>query len=410
MHTELLQKYGLDQEARQRRKDFLGITAADEQAIARLRGQFSQFAERLAEGFYRHLLAYPETAELLDEPGLLARLKEAQMAYFHELVSGDYGHEYFEKRLRIGEIHNAVGLEPNWYLGAYNQYVQLTFPFFAEQGGGQMPPELLALIKVIFLDIDLALQTYFAAHTEKIRQHNEELEHAVGMYFQAELKAQQYAKLAGHEIRGALQAISAVCETIAEDYADELPPEAREALQSAHRRCLNTHQIVESILAQPDKAGEPTWVDVPHLMHEVAARAEQHAGERSVEFSGISDPLRVWGDPIGLREVFANLVSNAVHYSDKSPIRIAVAYTSRPEEHVFSVADNGPGIPPELRERIFEPFFRGGAPAPHRGRGLGLHFVRTIISRHGGHVWVESVPGEGARFHFSVPKEPTPRA
>lgn len=411
MPKELLQKHGLDAAACQDRKGFLGITADDERAMARLRARFAEFAPLLAEGFYKHLLSHAETAQLLRDPELLERLKTAQMAYFEELVSGEYGDDYFEKRLRVGEIHNAVGLEPKWYLGAYNQYVQLAFPFFGEQAGVKVPAELLALLKLIFLDIDLALQTYFSAATERIRERNEELQHAVEMYFQADLKAQQYAKLAGHEIRGALQSISAICEGVAEDFADQLPMEARESLIAAHKRCLKTHDVVEKILSQPDHAGESTWVEASQIVDEVAARVESYSGDMDadVTFTGLREPVQVWADPIGLREVFANLVSNAVHYCDKNPIRIAVEYLPTAADHVFCVADNGPGISPELQERVFEPFFRESQSMRHKGRGLGLHFVKNITAQHGGHVWLESVLGSGARFYFSIGKDPPAR-
>jgi len=407
MDSKPLGKYELDTESRQARKDFLGITAEDEQRIGGLRERFAEFAPQLSEGFYKHLLAHPETAALLQDPDLLVRLKQAQMAYFEELISGNYDRAYFEKRLRIGEIHNAVGLEPRWYLGAYCQYVQLAFPFFAKQVGIPIAPELLALIKLIFLDVDLALQTYFAAATERIVQQREELQHAVDMYFQSELRAQQYAKLAGHEIRGALQSISAICETVAEDFGEQLPAEARESLLAAHHRCLKTHAVVENILSQPDRAGQVVEVSALQLVREVADRVETYAAGKHVEFTGLDHDVRVWADPIALREVIANLVGNAVHYGDKDPIRVSVEYHSLENEHVFCVADNGPGIPLDSQQRVFEPFFRrnqqdGG----HRGRGLGLHFVKSIAAQHGGRAWLESVPGRGCRFYFSMSKEP----
>jgi signal transduction histidine kinase len=406
MHTKLLGKYKLDAAGQQNHKDFLGITADDERMISALRGRFAEFAPRLADGFYKHLLAHPETAQFLQDPELLARLKKAQMAYFEELVSGTYDGAYFDKRLRVGEIHNAIGLLPRWYLGAYNQYVQLAFPFFAEQVGSAIPTELLALLKVIFLDIDLALQTYFAAATARILQQREELQHAVDMYFQAELKAQQYAKLAGHEIRGALQSISAICETVAEDFGDRLPAEARESLLAAHRRCLKTHGVVESILSQPDRAGEASLVGADQLVREVTDRVDSYAAGKTVDITSFDDTVNVWADPIALREVFANLMSNAVHYGDKEPVRITVEYLPTESEHVFCVADNGPGIPPDVQPHVFEPFFRGSqSRREHKGRGLGLHFVKSIASQHGGRAWLESVPGRGSRFYFSLRRE-----
>ncbi len=407
MCAKLLGKYELDAAGRKDRKDFLGITFDDERMISALRDRFAEFAPRLAEGFYRHLLSYPETAKLLEDPELLARLKSAQMAYFAELVSGNYDEEYFDKRVRVGEIHNAVGIEPKWYLGAYNQYVQLAFPFFAAELGSRMPAELLALLKVIFLDIDLALQTYFAAATEQIRQQKEELQHAVNMYFQAELRSQQYAKLAGHEVRGALQSISAICETVAEDFGENLPDEARESLMAAHRRCLKTHTVVENILSQPDRAGEPALINASQLVREVGDRLDSYAVGKEVQFTGLAEDVPVWADPIALREVFANLIANAIHYADKKPVRIAVEYSHTATEHIFCVSDNGPGIPPEVQSQVFEPFFRRShGERGHKGRGLGLHFVRSIAARHGGSAWLESVVGQGSRFYFSLCREP----
>ena len=71
------------------------------------------------------------------------------------------------------------------------------------------------------------------------------------------------------------------------------------------------------------------------------------------------------------------------------------------------MADNGPGVPEVIRERLFEPFVRGPGVAGRRpGTGLGLYFVRTVVEQGGGRVWVESTPGEGSRFYFTVPRRP----
>ena len=403
MSDTLLKKYGLTERQRLERKAYLSITPDDEAVVGHLEPYFEEIATALADGFYRHLLAHPVTARFLADAELVARLKQLQMAYFHDLISGRYDDAYFEKRLRVGETHQNVGLEPAWYLGAYNQYIQIAFPMFAARLGTTLPAPLLSLLKVILLDIGLALETYFATGTARLRERNDELEQALALYWQAERKAQQYAKLAGHEIRGSLGAIAAACELVSDEYGDSIPPAARQALRDAHARCLKTAGVVEHILSQPEEAGRPAMVDVTKLLHEVAGRIDLYAAGKEIRFEGPNDAISVWADPIALREVFANLIRNAVIYMDKPKGMVAVHYETTDDEHVFCVADNGPGIPAELRERVFQPFVRGPAQSPNGGRGLGLHFVRSIVTQHGGRVWLTSTLGAGSSFYFSLP-------
>src|SRR5262245_32435135 len=131
MSDTLLNKYGLNERRRLERKAYLSITPEDETAVSGLEPYFEEIAVDLAEGFYSHLLGHPATAGFLRDSELVARLKQLQMGYFHELISGKYDEAYFETRLRVGEAHQSVGLEPVWYLGAYNQYIQIAFPMFA---------------------------------------------------------------------------------------------------------------------------------------------------------------------------------------------------------------------------------------------------------------------------------------
>ena len=127
-----------------------------------------------------------------------------------------------------------------------------------------------------------------------------------------------------------------------------------------------------------------------------------YADGRDIELATPNHSVRVWADPVGLREVFANLVSNAVHHLDKPKGQIRVEYHLSVDTHIFSVVDDGPGIPRDQQALIFQPFYRN-EDQQHRGKGLGLYFVRRIVEQHGGQVWVESVTGAGSRFSFSIP-------
>ncbi|WP_339910170.1 sensor histidine kinase [Symmachiella dynata] len=406
MTASLVDKYGIDEKVREERKAFLSLTHTDEKTAGELLRWFAQIAPQMIDDFYQHLQSHPNTAQFLKEPKLFERLKREQLRYFEELVSGEYGQDYFERRLRVGERHQQIGLEPRWYLGAYNLYIQFCFPEFARRLGAEVPPELMALLKVILLDISLTLEAYFAASTEQLQHRNDELERALHMYFETELKAQQYAKLAGHEIRSSLNAIAHACEEVVVDFGDKIPTEALETLKDANDRCWQVMRVVERILSQPEQAGMSTWVSVNELLEEVSGRLNLYSVDKDVELILLDEPIRIWADPVSLREVFANLVSNAVRHLDKPNGRIAVEHRFSGKLHIFCVSDNGPGIPPDLQDRIFQPFFLAPSSKERGGKGLGLYFVRRIIEQHGGTVWIESVTGQGSRFSFSLPVEP----
>lgn len=407
VETRLIDKYGMEPAERERRKGFLGLLPKDARAIAVLRDAFAGFAEQFAEAFYAHLLSHPPLAGFFEDPQLVERLKQAQQAYFEELLTGEYDEEYFESRLRVGETHERVGVQPGWYLSAYSQYVQICLPYFAEATGGRVGDEVMSLLKVIFLDLTLTLETYFAKSTEEIRRRNAELEEALRLYWLAQRRALQYAKLAGHEIRGSLNAIVAASDVLLEEYGEQMDPEARQMVEGIQNRCWRIVGVTEEILEQPEERGEVGWVEMSEVFSELQTRIDLYRDEKAVTLTLPDHAPRVWGDPIGLREVFANLVSNAVRHMDKSRGRIRVEYDGEgdAEGHRFVVSDNGPGIPRELQERIFEPFYQAPGSAAKAGKGLGLHLVRTIVEQHGGRVWVESAPGEGSRFCVCLPSQ-----
>jgi signal transduction histidine kinase len=100
--------------------------------------------------------------------------------------------------------------------------------------------------------------------------------------------------------------------------------------------------------------------------------------------------------------VFQNLLANAIRYRSEEPPSINVSAEQKPGEWVFSVKDNGIGIDPEYKDQIFLIFQRlHGRDMP--GIGLGLSLAKRIVERHGGRIWVESQPGKGSTFYFTIP-------
>jgi diguanylate cyclase (GGDEF)-like protein/PAS domain S-box-containing protein len=159
-----------------RRKAFLEFTAEDAALLRALHATLQTLAPDFANAFYDHLLAFEETRRFIPDTQFLDRLKRTQAAYFESLTAGDYGPEYIANRLRVGVVHQRIGLEPKWYLGAYSKYLGELLPEIWQRL--RKDPESFinayrALIKVVLLDMGLAIDTYIQADRQTIRALNE---------------------------------------------------------------------------------------------------------------------------------------------------------------------------------------------------------------------------------------------
>ncbi|AOG21809.1 EAL domain-containing protein [Acidovorax sp. RAC01] len=155
----------------ERRKAFLSLTSQDEAALRKLHDVLGGDMTAFVDSLYEHLLSFSETRALIKGDDMLAQLKKTQAVYFGKLTAGPYDANYLEDRSKVGLAHARVGLSPGWYLGAYSQYLSGLLPLVAEStGGGQ--PEFIdafrALIKVVFLDISVALDAYIAHRDDLI--------------------------------------------------------------------------------------------------------------------------------------------------------------------------------------------------------------------------------------------------
>jgi hypothetical protein len=118
------------------------------------------------------------------------------------------------------------------------------------------------------------------------------------------------------------------------------------------------------------------------------------------------DPLPVVrGDATQLGQLLQNLISNAIKFRGQRPPEIHVGVERRGDEWVFAVRDNGIGIEEQYFERIFLVFQRLHTQAEYPGTGIGLAVCKRIVERHGGRIWVESEPGQGATFYFTLPDQ-----
>ena len=153
------------------RKAFLGFSETDIHLLKKLHEVLDGLGPEFAQRFYDHMLRFPETRRFIPDPETLGRLKQTQGEYFDSLTAGNYGSDYVRHRLRVGIAHQRIGLETQWYLGAYAKYLVDIMPEIWQRMGEeheQYIPTLQALLKIVLLDMGLAVDTYIHADRRSI--------------------------------------------------------------------------------------------------------------------------------------------------------------------------------------------------------------------------------------------------
>lgn len=169
----ITQKIGLNEQETALRKAFLNFNKQDIELLESIHASLEPAREAFAAQFYEHLLSFPQLHSLLKDAATIERLKKTQAKYFSELTAGNYGDEYVMERLRVGVVHQRIGLEPKWYMGAYSVYLSGLLPIVWESCEGsrdKLIPTLSALLKIILFDMSLALDTYFHADKQALRE------------------------------------------------------------------------------------------------------------------------------------------------------------------------------------------------------------------------------------------------
>ncbi len=164
--TALQVEMGIDEQEIALRKSFLEFTPQDVSLLRSIHEQLEQLGYSFTSAFYDHLLNFDPLRNLLPDNTTLERLKRSQSAYFSALTAGDYEETYVKDRLSVGMVHQRVGLEPKWYIGAYRKYLTELLPVIwrlCANNGEDFLAVYNALLKIIMLDMGLAIDTYFHA-------------------------------------------------------------------------------------------------------------------------------------------------------------------------------------------------------------------------------------------------------
>jgi two-component system, sensor histidine kinase and response regulator len=250
------------------------------------------------------------------------------------------------------------------------------------------------LIRVIRSAIERkTMQRELQSYVAKLEQSNERLK--------------DFAHILAHEIKSPLTAVQAALNIVNDKYRAQFDDETTDFLNVGSTAIWNMSELVDRLFDFVSiglRNSEFSDVDVEVVFYQAYALLKPAIKDANASIT--HDPLpTVRGNEIQIRQLFKNLISNALKYCGTVTPRIHVAAEENDKNWIISITDNGPGVPAEHRERIFDMFVRLENVAEIPGTGIGLSFCKLIVENHGGNIWVESAPGQGSVFLFTLPKQ-----
>jgi PAS domain S-box-containing protein len=234
---------------------------------------------------------------------------------------------------------------------------------------------------------------------EKLQEQKLELE-------RSNTELERFAYVASHDLQEPLRTISSYLQLLERRYLKNLDENATRYINFTVDAANRLQNMIGGLLeySRVETRGQPFEpVNFESVLRQTVENLHSAVAESG---AGIThDPLpTVMGDRGQLSRLFQNLLANSIRYRSQEPPRIHVSAVKQDSEWVLSVKDNGVGIDPEYKDQIFLIFQRlHGRDVP--GIGLGLSIAKRIVERHGGRIWVESEPGKGATFYFTIPAQ-----
>lgn len=216
---------------------------------------------------------------------------------------------------------------------------------------------------------------------------------------------EQFAYVASHDLQEPLRMVSSYTQLLARRYQDQLDQDAHDFITYAVDGAARMQRLINDLLgySRVGTRGKPFGkTDCQRVLQETLANLRTAIDETDATVT--HDPLpTVIADEPQLVQVLQNLVSNAIKFHGQAPPAVHIGAERKNDEWVFSVRDNGIGIDPQYYERIFVIFQTLHSRDQYPGTGIGLALCKRIVERHGGRIWVESEPGRGSIFYFTIP-------
>ena len=216
---------------------------------------------------------------------------------------------------------------------------------------------------------------------------------------------EQFAYVASHDLQEPLRMVATYTQLLAERYQGKIDQNADKYIHYAVDGALRMQTLVKDLLAYSRvgrEASERQQTDCNLVLQSVIANLHpliQESGARVI----YANLPTLMANRSELLQLFQNLIGNAIKFRSSAPPEIRISAEDKTGEWIMSVADNGIGIAPEHAETVFVIFRRLHTHEEYPGSGIGLAICKRIVEEQGGHIWVESQPGKGAKFNFILP-------
>lgn len=251
------------------------------------------------------------------------------------------------------------------------------------------PTAFIAFVEDVteWKEIEAALEL----QTQELERSNAELE--------------QFAHVVAHDLKEPARKLVAFSSLLEQDLGGDLPEDAAKDLGFITDAARRLQRLVEDLLALSRtgrKGVRKAPVALDDCVDEALSAHELILEERRARIERAPLP-RALGDRTLLTQLYHNLIGNALKFCDRAPV-LSLTCERGAEGAVLGVRDNGIGLDPRFAEQIFQPFRRLHRRKAYDGTGIGLAICRKAVECHGGRIWVESAPGEGAHFRFQLPE------
>jgi signal transduction histidine kinase len=249
----------------------------------------------------------------------------------------------------------------------------------------------------------------YGRDTTERRRAEEALKHLAEDLRRSNAELEQFAYVASHDLQEPLRMVSSYMQLLKRRYQGKLDNDADEFIAFAVDGAARMQQLINDLLtfSRVGTRGRPMGLS---SCEKVLAEALMNLQVSIEESQAIitHDPLpTIFCDQPQLVQVFQNLIGNSIKFRRGQAPQIQISAKQDANEWIFSICDNGIGLDPKFGERIFEIFQRLHSRTSYPGTGIGLAICKRIVQRHGGRIWVDSKPGEGATFYFTLPIKET---